>query len=622
MKLYVAWGSRDLEQRIRHATLTEDVTGLNRISQSVSQATEFWRLWALAIGGEVVWVDGTKGLVKVPADRLDELEEIRSKYAIRVGVSVSVGVGMKPSEAEKSYEACELENGKIRLFTPEVDEILEGAKSKPKDSVDKLAEEYLKNEDEAMSLRKSLAAGVIGAVLFADPALAPGHVERALEKRAEKHIEWSNLLHQDLLAIAHLETSFAKNMNHAPSVRGAFFTALGSVGLKPMTAHDEYVRNVPLQRSFPGLMDKEVFLKTIKDDLEFYSACASAHWERLKKHVHGDLAKTAFAWRWGIGALDNADLQAVENDPYVNRFLLLHKAIARQRKNEMILAKAMEQTGPEILTAGSPQGPASPPITMGGGRAGMKGQQKPMTPAKPKGEGSEHSDGEAARAEAAEDPKVETTHAAKDFQDQLTEMSEDSEDKDGQAAQSIENSEGADQIRQQVLQVLKQFRSFAPYLDEIKTENADLYNAFMEVVQTMVGYARELIAQEDGVEPDDIEPIETENGEPKDETKDEANSEGSASEGKPAKSDAKGDANPETNSETKKDELAMGKASLPMPHAAAHHPLNLPVGSYKEGDGHIKVAHGDGTTGWVEARAGQVLSHDGHPISALNPDGR
>jgi hypothetical protein len=62
-------------------------------------------------------------------------------------------------------------------------------------------------------------------------------------------------------------------------------------------------------------------------------------------------------------------------------------------------------------------------------------------------------------------------------------------------------------------------------------------------------------------------------------------------------------------------------AELPMPNGGpTHHELNLPVGSTR--DGKIKVRHGDGTSGWVEVRAGIVMSQDGHAISARNPGGK
>jgi GNAT superfamily N-acetyltransferase len=68
------------------------------------------------------------------------------------------------------------------------------------------------------------------------------------------------------------------------------------------------------------------------------------------------------------------------------------------------------------------------------------------------------------------------------------------------------------------------------------------------------------------------------------------------------------------------DKAELEKAKLPMPEASAHSHQILPVGSrvdYKQ-----KVQHGDGETGWVQMRAGMIMSRDGHAISSRNPKGR
>jgi hypothetical protein len=62
----------------------------------------------------------------------------------------------------------------------------------------------------------------------------------------------------------------------------------------------------------------------------------------------------------------------------------------------------------------------------------------------------------------------------------------------------------------------------------------------------------------------------------------------------------------------------------------SHHHVILPVGSkidpgphaQRRTAGRIKVQHSDGKQSWIQARAGQVMSQDGHPISARNPEGK
>lgn len=89
------------------------------------------------------------------------------------------------------------------------------------------------------------------------------------------------------------------------------------------------------------------------------------------------------------------------------------------------------------------------------------------------------------------------------------------------------------------------------------------------------------------------------------------------------------------------DKMEKAGIRLPMPKVPQRKDLELPVGSVREAGptgssaeevGKIKVQHGDGSTSWVEARAGQVtavadrhappnVGQASHPISSRNPTG-
>lgn len=80
---------------------------------------------------------------------------------------------------------------------------------------------------------------------------------------------------------------------------------------------------------------------------------------------------------------------------------------------------------------------------------------------------------------------------------------------------------------------------------------------------------------------------------------------------------------------TKGEELEKGKLPLPE-NAPKHTHREWPVGTVKDSSpggtrevGKVKVQHPEtGKTGWVQVRAGQVLSNDGHAISSRNPGGK
>jgi 8-oxo-dGTP pyrophosphatase MutT (NUDIX family)/GNAT superfamily N-acetyltransferase len=126
-------------------------------------------------------------------------------------------------------------------------------------------------------------------------------------------------LHKELIPIAHLESSFGQNMAHAKGKGGDYDTAYGAVGLKPMTAHEEYLRTPTLQKLYGDLKDPAEFTKKFKADWQFYNLVASAHFARLKK-LHGTPEKAAYAWRWGTGAAAGATDEQVANEIYVQKY--------------------------------------------------------------------------------------------------------------------------------------------------------------------------------------------------------------------------------------------------------------------------------------------------------------
>lgn len=162
-----------------------------------------------------------------------------------------------------------------------------------------------------VELSKGLKHALIGAITAASMVSAPALADNDHPKK------WTPAgMHEDLLPIAHLESSFGQNTKHKPSPKGDFDTAVGAVGLKPSTAHDEYKNSKWLQKTFPHLEDPTKFLDELKQNNALYNHVATSHWQRLKQMFGGDRQKAAYAWRWGQGAAlrDTPEVQAA--DPY------------------------------------------------------------------------------------------------------------------------------------------------------------------------------------------------------------------------------------------------------------------------------------------------------------------
>lgn len=193
---------------------------------------------------------------------------------------------------------------------------------------------------ETVAMEKNIKGMLAGAAL----ALAPGPVSQTAPPpkpvatspaaatpaaaQEPKHVtaqkmgipKWSpEGLDSSMIPIAHLESSFGVNMVHSPHSKGAYHTAIGAVGLKPITAHEEWKKSKKLQQVFPGLEDPAVFTKKLQEDPQFYNLVASSHFLRLKNR-HGSAERAAYAWRWGTGAAAAADDKQVDDDTYVQKY--------------------------------------------------------------------------------------------------------------------------------------------------------------------------------------------------------------------------------------------------------------------------------------------------------------
>jgi GNAT superfamily N-acetyltransferase len=160
-----------------------------------------------------------------------------------------------------------------------------------------------------------------------------------------------SVLHPDLHAIAMLESSGGKNTAHMPHSQGDFHTAVGAVGLKPITGHEMYQKYQHLQKLFPNLHDQGKFVEEMKKNPNFYNALASQHWNHLKGKVK-DVSNTAYAWRHGLGAALKATPEQIKADPYVKKY---NEISGKLGKSELSKAEKLENPHKAIEKLGSAQ---------------------------------------------------------------------------------------------------------------------------------------------------------------------------------------------------------------------------------------------------------------------------
>lgn len=212
------------------------------------------------------------------------------------------------------------------------------------------------NEKLEKGLGGILAAGVLATSPMSNELKnAFDRAQTVPEYAAPKKVPFdSETLHPDMHPIAFLETSYGKNMNHAPHAKGDFDTAYGPLGFKPSTGFDEFSKNKHLLELYPHLKEKDSFTKEFKENPKFYNLVAGTHWNRLKRNT-GSNSGAAFAWRWGLGAYNKATPEARENDDYVKKYTTLttttpwkkalSKALSEEHHNYFLPSNKYSTTG-------------------------------------------------------------------------------------------------------------------------------------------------------------------------------------------------------------------------------------------------------------------------------------
>jgi hypothetical protein len=153
MLIFIAWDGDHIGREVGRASLDDDVEGLRRISQAIDLGNNIWRSWVELKGGCLISMGGDEGRAQVPASVIDELPAIREQYAGAVNAPVSVGVGMKLSEADKALLAAKLTGGdKITFYTEDAEAVIAKAKEHgEKTEESKIADEYLNKAAPAMN---------------------------------------------------------------------------------------------------------------------------------------------------------------------------------------------------------------------------------------------------------------------------------------------------------------------------------------------------------------------------------------------------------------------------------------------------------------------------------------
>jgi len=129
--VYISWSADQIDRILEDAKRTDEIENVQRIMQAIDNGNELWKSWALSHDGTVVSMSGTEGCIKIGADHLADLVELRERYSKATKSTVSVGVAPKLSESEIALQRAQSEGGdRIQLFMEEDSRDDEGKLSK------------------------------------------------------------------------------------------------------------------------------------------------------------------------------------------------------------------------------------------------------------------------------------------------------------------------------------------------------------------------------------------------------------------------------------------------------------------------------------------------------------
>lgn len=507
MDLFVAFDGDHIGRMIGRMSLADDVEGIRRISQAIEHGNDIWRSWCLTTLGEVIEIGGDEGRLKVPAEKIGELEQIRKQYQGAVDSTVSVGVGTKLSEADRALMAAKLQGGdRIVLYTPEVEDIIEESQKQEQTEAQKLGEEYLGKAEHplrAAAFRHKDSGDVVETGAFHDigPWLKGGAASHYPTSPGTSS-DWDSGFVTQEGAFLNREQA-AQHVAMAPRIH----PITGKDRIELDSADPESglgTEGFKLGKGEPGAPILTPPPPPPPATGPSLHSTVEGFMTGLKLHPKGSAARGKFITQHMNHGPFLSALKVHPQGAQVHQMLTQHMnsqanagfrpgltvATAKSEVEELKqLLKADPPPPPSPVEA--PDQPAENSPAAGGGFAGHQQPSADAAPVAPVAEASEHSQGEAAQAQADEQSSPESTHSS--HEEQLHGHAQQEAARDEQGT-DLEDLKGA------VVKILQQVRGQAPLLEQLQQTKPELFAAVNGSIQAMLAMAHQLLDGDDSPE--------------------------------------------------------------------------------------------------------------------------
>ncbi len=175
-RVYLSIATDSTSKELIRATRADDPDRVRQIHQAIETANDLWRSWALANSGEILSASGSELRIRIPTEKLNDVGDLRRRYATSTDSTVSIGFGTKLSEADQALKAAQSTGGdQILMYSPKILDLIQEQEESDKPA--------LKKADD-IGMNKPAAGGGMTA---AQEPMAPAAI--ATEGEASEHEE-------------------------------------------------------------------------------------------------------------------------------------------------------------------------------------------------------------------------------------------------------------------------------------------------------------------------------------------------------------------------------------------------------------------------------------------------